>query len=122
MTKKTMTDLIHRQMSPKDLFKNVKVIGRFCYESDSKMVTTCIRFSNGEYAVYDADFGHDPCVDYTNEELGKIVDIRLIFPNGDYRFESLDEVKSFLEGDSKFNYTAEGLLKDILNREKNERK
>lgn len=105
-------DLNDKETPQKYIFKDAEVICQYRNELDMDTVTTCVKFSNGKYAIYDTDYDYDkdPCVNPEDMDMG----VKIEYPSDEYLLDSLDEVKLFLEEGAGYNDAAHGLLKALL--------
>jgi hypothetical protein len=101
----------------KGLFKNAEVIAHWNEGGYQGDVATCVKLENGKYAIYNDYYGScsgcDAWEGATDEEV-KAMCINLA--NGAYVFESLEDVKEFLESEKDYGFTSwDYCSKQLLN-------
>ena len=82
----------------KGLFKNSTLIGHWNEGYYQGMVATCVRLSDGRYAIYNDYYGScSGCDSWEDADDKNVRAMCINLSNGTYIFENLKEVKEFLE-------------------------
>jgi len=86
------------------LFKDSELIAHWNEEDYQGMVATCVKLSNGKYAIYNDYYGScSGCDSWEGASDEEVKSMCIDLANGAYIFSSLDDVKTFLSDESNEN-------------------